>query len=288
MDTIQDVPAPPRTLEARPSPLRLVGLALREIRSRRRLIGYLARADMKRKGADTLFGNIWWVLDPLLQMSVYVVLVTVIFQRKQEAYPLFIFAAILPWKWFTTSMSDAISSVSGQERLIKQMQFPKLVLPLAAMLSAVTQFTFGLIPLIAMMVLLYPARISPTLAWIPVVAIVQLVFTLSLGIVVSALNVFFRDIGNLARHVLRLWFYLSPALYGADTVLKLSVDHPTIGTIMRLNPFFPILEGYRSAIYFGTMPDLASLARLLAVSAVGIVVALWFFKRLEPAFAKVL
>ena len=288
MDTIQDVPAPPRTLEARPSPLRLIGLALREIRSRRRLIGYLARADMKRKGADTLFGNIWWVLDPLLQMSVYVVLVTVIFQRKQEAYPLFIFAAILPWKWFTTSMSDAISSVSGQERLIKQMQFPKLVLPLAAMLSAVTQFTFGLIPLIAMMVLLYPARISPTLAWIPVVAIVQLVFTLSLGIVVSALNVFFRDIGNLARHVLRLWFYLSPALYGADTVLKLSVHHATIGTIMRLNPFYPILEGYRSAIYFGTTPDFASLARLLAVSAVGIVVALWFFKRLEPAFAKVL
>ena len=288
MDTIQDVPAPPRTLEARPSPLRLIGRALREIRSRRRLIGYLARADMKRKGADTLFGNIWWVLDPLLQMSVYVVLVTVIFQKKQEAYPLFIFAAILPWKWFTTSMSDAISSVSGQERLIKQMQFPKLVLPLAAMLSAVTQFTFGLIPLIAMMVLLYPARISPTLAWIPVVAIVQLVFTLSLGIVLAALNVFFRDIGNLARHVLRLWFYLSPALYGADTVLKLSVDHPTIGTIMRLNPFYTILEGYRSAIYFGTMPDFASLARLLAVSAVGIVVALWFFKRLEPAFAKVL
>lgn len=288
MDTIQDVPASPRTLEARPSPLRLVGLALREIRSRRRLIGYLARADMKRKGADTLFGNIWWVLDPLLQMSVYVVLVTVIFQKQQEAYPLFIFAAILPWKWFTTSMSDAISSVSGQERLIKQMQFPKLVLPLAAMLSAITQFTFGLIPLIAMMVLLYPARISPTLAWIPVVAIVQLVFTLSLGIVLSALNVFFRDIGNLARHVLRLWFYLSPALYGADTVLKLSVHEPTIGTIMRLNPFYTILEGYRSAIYFGTMPDLASLALLLAASAIGIVVALWFFKRLEPAFAKVL
>ena len=288
MDTIQEVPASPRTLEARPSPLRLVGLALREIRSRRRLIGYLARADMKRKGADTLFGNIWWVLDPLLQMSVYVVLVTVIFQKQQEAYPLFIFAAILPWKWFTTSMSDAISSVSGQERLIKQMQFPKLVLPLAAMLSAITQFTFGLIPLIAMMVLLYPARISPTLAWIPVVAIVQLVFTLSLGIVLSALNVFFRDIGNLARHVLRLWFYLSPALYGADTVLKLSVHEPTIGTIMRLNPFYTILEGYRSAIYFGTMPDLASLALLLAASAIGIVVALWFFKRLEPAFAKVL
>ena len=288
MDMFQDVPAAPRTLAARPAPFRLVGQALGEIRSRRRLIGYLARADMKKKGADTLFGNVWWVLDPLLQMGVYVVLVTVIFQRSREAYPLFIFAAILPWKWFTTSMSDAITSVTGQERLIKQIQFPKLVLPLAAMLSAIGQFAFGLIPLVGMMILMYPTRISLALVWIPVVAVVQLVFTLSLGIVVSALNVFFRDIGNLARHVLRLWFYLSPALYGADTVAKLSVHEPTIGTIMRLNPFFPILEGYRSAIYFGTMPDLTSLAVLLAASTVGIVIALWFFKRLEPAFAKVL
>lgn len=288
MDTIQDVPASSRTLAARPAPIRLVGLAIGEIRSRRRLIGYLARADMKKKGADTLFGNVWWVLDPLLQMGVYVILVTVIFQRILPAYPLFIFAAILPWKWFTTSMSDAITSVSGQERLIKQIQFPKLVLPLAAMLSAIGQFAFGLIPLVAMMILMYPTRISLALAWIPVVAIVQLVFTLSLGIVLAGLNVFFRDIGNLARHVLRLWFYLSPALYGADTVLKLSIDHPTIGMIMRLNPFYPILEGYRSAIYFGTMPDLTSLAILLAASTVGMVIALWFFKRLEPAFAKVL
>ena len=288
MDTIQDVPAPSRTLAARPTPIRLVGLALGEIRSRRRLIGYLARADMKKKGADTLFGNVWWVLDPLLQMGVYVILVTVIFQRILPAYPLFIFAAILPWKWFTTSMSDAITSVSGQERLIKQIQVPKLVLPLAAMLSAIGQFAFGLIPLVAMMILMYPTRISLALAWIPAVAIVQLVFTLSLGIVLAALNVFFRDIGNLARHVLRLWFYLSPALYGADTVLKLSIDHPTIGMIMRLNPFYPILEGYRSAIYFGTMPDLTSLAILLAASTVGMIIALWFFKRLEPAFAKVL
>ncbi len=102
MNMTQNAPQAFRTSATRPGPIALVGQALGEIRSRRRLIGYLARADMKKKGADTLFGNIWWILDPLLQMAVYVILVTVIFQRTSPAYPLFIFAAILPWKWFTT------------------------------------------------------------------------------------------------------------------------------------------------------------------------------------------
>ncbi len=79
-----------------------------------------------------------------------------------------------------------------------------------------------------------------------------------------ALNVFFRDIGNLARHVLRLWFYLSPALYGEDTVKALAGNHPMIATIMRLNPFYPILNGYRDAIYFGQMPDFTGLSIVLA------------------------
>jgi ABC-type polysaccharide/polyol phosphate export systems, permease component len=288
MNMTQDVSQAFRTSAARLGPIALVGQALGEIRSRRRLIEYLARADMKQAGANTLFGNIWWILDPLLQMIVYVILVTVIFQRDVPAYPLFIFAAILPWKWFTTSIGDAITSVSGKDRLIKQVQFPKLVLPLSALLSAIAQFVFGLIPLLVMMLVLYPSRLSPALAWIPVVAFVQFVFTVALGLMLASLNVFFRDIGNLSRHLLRLWFYLSPALYGEETVQSLSVSHPTIGTIMRLNPFYAILNGYRDAIYFGKMPDLASLSVVLAISSIGLVVAVWFFKRVEPAFAKVL
>ena len=288
MDMTHEVPASFRTSATRPGPIGLVAEALGEIRSRRRLIRYLAQADMKKKGTDTFFGNIWWILDPLLQMTVYVILVTLIFQKSQAAYPLFIFAAILPWKWFTTSMSDAITSVSGQDRLIKQIQFPKLVLPLAAMFSAVAQFTFGLIPLVGMLVLFYPSRISPMLVWIPVVAVVQFVFTLAFGLVLSGLNVFFRDVGNLARHILRLWFYLSPALYGASTVETLARKEPRIAHLMQLNPFYTILESYRNAIYDAKVPDLSSLAIVLAGSLVALLLALLFFKRIEPTFAKVL
>jgi ABC-type polysaccharide/polyol phosphate export permease len=118
--------------------------------------------------------------------------------------------------------------------------------------------------------------------------VVQFVFTMAFGLFVAALNVFFRDVGNLARHVLRLWFYLSPALYGADTVAKLAQTEPVIHTLMRLNPFFAILEGYRDAIYYGRAPDLRLLGIVFLASLVLLVVATIFFKRLEPAFAKVL
>ena len=204
----------------RPGPIGLVREAVSELWSRRRLVRYLVQADLKKKGADTLLGNLWWVLDPLLQMLVYVVLVSVIFQRTQEAYPLFIFAAILPWKWFTSSVGDAIVSVSSQDRLIKQIHFPKLVLPTAAMAAGIVNFAFGLIPLLGLLLLFYPAKISPYLLLVPVIGVVQLVFTAAFGFVVATVNVFFRDVGNISRHVLRLWFYLSPALYGPATIEK--------------------------------------------------------------------
>jgi ABC-type polysaccharide/polyol phosphate export permease len=285
MDISQEVPAAFRTSAARLGPIGLLREAASDIRSRSRLIRYLAMADLKKKGTDTLFGNVWWVLDPLLQMLVYVVLIEVILQRTTPDYPLFIFAAILPWKWFSTVVNDAITSVSSQDRLIKQIQFPKIVLPAAAMLAGVVQFAFGFIPLAAMLVIFYHHRISPYLLLIPVVAAVQFVFTFAFGLTVAALNVFFRDIGNLSRHVLRLWFYLGPALYGADTIAKLD---PTIARIMQLNPFFAILESYRDAIYYGRLPNFGLLLSVFAASIVFVVIATVLFKRLEPAFAKVL
>ena len=266
----------------------LVLEAWADVWSRRRLIRYLVAADLKKKGRDTLFGNVWWILDPLLQMVVYVVLVSIIFRRSEEDYALFIFAAILPWKWFSSAIGDAITSVSGQDRLIKQVQFPKIVLPVAAILAGVGQFAFGMIPLAALLVLLYADRISPMLVLIPLVAMVQLVFTLALGVLAAALNVFFRDIGNLSRHALRLWFYLSPALYGAAVIDTIAGSHRFVAGLIRLNPFYAILNAYRSVIYEGVAPDWIALWGVLAISIVFLLAAIWFFKRVEPMFAKVL
>ena len=251
-------------------------------------------ADIKKKGADTFLGNLWWVLDPLLQMVVYVVFVSLIFDRATPDYPLFVLAAILPWKWFTSSVNDATTSVTSQGSLIRQIQFPKIVLPMAATSAAVVGFAFSLIPLVAIM-LFFPHRFSPFLLLIPVVAVVQFLFTLGVGFIVAGVNVFFRDLGNVLRHFLRLWFYLSPGLYSLQMLesSKFFEQNPALLRILQLNPFATLFEGFRSVIYGSPdggphLPDFGALAALAVVSLVLIAIGGIIFKRLEPMYAKVL
>lgn len=287
---------PVRSSSDRPGPVGLVVEGFRESLARRRLIRYLIQADVKKKGSNTLLGNVWWILDPLLQMMVYVVLVSVIFVRQQEDYALFVFASILPWKWFTSTVNDAISSVTSQERLIKQIQFPKVVLPVAATLAGVINFAFGLVALAGLLLILFQDRISPYLLLIPVIGVVQLVFSLGVALALAAANVFVRDVANIARHFLRLWFYLSPGLYSLTLLAESSIaqENPWIMTLLRLNPFAVLFEAYRSVIYGTsdggppTMPNMQALAVLLAFSVVLVGVTMALFKRLEPSFAKIL
>ena len=282
-----------RGRQPRRDPISLVREALSELSQRRQLIKYLVQADLKKRGSDTLLGNVWWVVDPLLQMMVYVVLVTVILQKTTPDYPLFIFAAILPWKWFTSSVGDAITAVSGQDRLIKQIKFPKIVLPTASTLAGIAGFAFGLIPLMGLLLLFYRDRMSPLLLLIIPIAVVQLVFTVAFGYLVSATNVFYRDVANVSRHALRMWFYLSPGLYAASSLDKIAQSHPTLMKVMELNPFFTLFESYRAVIYGGDtsgpfVPDFRPLLILLGASLLFLTVTTVIFKRAETSFAKVL
>ncbi len=275
-------------MAARPGSFGLIREALREIRARQHLVRYLVQADLTKKGANTLLGNIWWVLDPLLQMVVYVVFITIVVGSRIEGYPLFIFCAILPWKWFTSSVGDGVTSVTSQERIIKQVRFPKIVLPLAAVASGIGSFAFGLIPLAGLLVLFYSSHVSAWILLIPVIAAVQFVFTFAIVVFLSSANVFFRDIGNLVRHVLRLWFYLSPALYGASQIQKVEPDGGIVTTIFWLNPWTTLFESYRNVIFSGTAPLWLGLAVVLLASTILLCLSTVFFKRVEPSFAKVL
>jgi ABC-type polysaccharide/polyol phosphate export permease len=284
-----------REVSGTAGPVALLGEAIEEVSSRRRLIRYLVQADMKKRGSDTLLGNLWWILDPLLQMVVYVVFVTIIAQRPAPDYPLFIFAAVLPWKWYSSVVTDATNAVVGQGSLIRQIAFPKIVLPIATATAGVVGFAWGLVALVAIM-LAFADRITPMLLWIPVIAVVQYVFSIATAIFLSAANVFFRDLGNVATHVLRLWWFLSPSLYSLSALDNLAFirEHPILRTVAGLNPFAVLFEAYRAVIY-GTPsgghpvpPNLVSLFELLIASILLVALAAIFFKRVEPDFAKVL
>jgi lipopolysaccharide transport system permease protein/teichoic acid transport system permease protein len=295
MSVTSEVPAAYRNTAGDPGALRLIREGIDDVRSRRRLVRYLVAADMRKRGADTLLGNLWWVLDPLLQMVVYVVLVALISRgRGIEDYTLFIFAAILPWKWFTASVMDATTSVANQDRLIKQIAFPKIVLPVSATVAGVVGFAFGLIPLAGLMLFTLD-RVTPYLLLIPVIAAVQFIFTMAMALLVAGGNVFFRDLGNVARHILRLWFYLSPGLYSLALLEEVNFldQYPFLRTLLELNPFAILFEAYRTVIWGvpngpATFPDFGALALLAVASTLFLAVATVIFKRLEPNFAKVL
>jgi len=277
--------------------LTLLRQGIAEILSRRRLIRYLVLADMKKRGSDTVLGNLWWVLDPVLQMTVYYIFVSVISRRPAPDYPLFIFAALLPWKWYASVVNDATNAVVNKDKLIRQIAFPKLVLPVSAATAGVVGFVWGLVPL-GMLMLFYLNRVEPImLVWVPFIAVVQYVFSLASAVLVSAANVFFRDLGNAVGHSLRLWWFLSPGLYSLEAVrqTEFAQANPLITTLAGLNPFAVLFESYRAVIYGHANgvdgphpPDVVALLILLAGSLLFLAVAVVLFKRVEPEFAKVL
>lgn len=270
--------------------------AIDDVASRRRLIRYLVQAEMKKRGSNTVLGNLWWILDPLLQMAVYVVFITIIARRPVPDYPLFIFAAILPFKWYTSTINSSTQAVVRQAGLIRQIAFPKIILPISTATAEVVGFLWGLVPLLGIM-LLYVDRLSPYILLVPVIAIVQYVFSLASATFVSAANVFFRDLGNVIGHLMRLLWFMSPGLYSIQDLESVAFmrENPILIDIARLNPFAVLFEAYRAVIYGAPdglgpthLPDFVSLAALLAASIVLLGLAAIFFKRLEPSFAKVL
>jgi ABC-type polysaccharide/polyol phosphate export permease len=257
--------------------------------SRRRLIRYMVGAEMKRTHADTVIGQVWWILDPILQVIVYFLVFGIIFQRKTPDFLLFLLSGVLPWKWFGAAIGESMGSVVARQSLIRQVPFPKIVLPVSSSLAATVSFVIGLISLV-LVYLLYLHRLTVWLVFLPYIALVQFVFTLALAIVLSAANAFYRDVSNVMQHVLRLWFYMSPILYTVDDLPK----NPIIHFVFLLNPFTTILGAYHSVIW-GTAegpptgpPDMVALTVVLAISSAALLVAIAAFKRVEPAFARIL
>jgi ABC-type polysaccharide/polyol phosphate export permease len=168
---------------------------------------------------------------------------------------------------------------------------------MATTTAGVVGFAWGMLPLLGLLLLhIQSGRLTVMLVWIPLIAAVQYVFTLASAILISAGNVFFRDLGNAAGHALRLWWFLSPGLYSLSALEDMSVfqNHPWLGFIAGLNPFAVLFEAYRAVIYGSPdgglphPPDLVALGFLLLGSLVFLGLCIVFFKRVEPDFAKVL
>lgn len=267
--------------------LRGIAESVQALVKRRRLVWYLANSSLRSRGSESILGNAWLIIDPALQLLIYYLLVGVILRRPEPAFPLFLFAAILPWRWFTQAVSSSTESVRKMGKVMQQIVFPQIVLPVSAISASLGSFAFGMIPLLALY-LLYPDRLTAWIFALPAVMAVQLLWTLPIAIILSAVNVFYSDIGNLVKHFLRLAFYLSPALFSYDKLLKAAESYPIVVQILHLNPMAWVLIAYRDLLYYGRSPDWFGLAVVAAASLPFTFLALFIFNRLSPRFAKVL
>ena len=321
MGVVNEAPAAFRSSTDRLNTIALIRSAITDVWSRRRLIGYMVRADVKKRGVDTVLGNVWWVLDPLITMLVYVLVMTVIFQRSTPDFPLFLLSAMVPFKWFTATVGNSTGAIIGKEGLIKQILFPKIILPVTNGLSQIISFLFGLAVLLVVWFFFYNAHVTINIIWVPLIAVVQYVFVLGITFLVSSVTVFYRDVGIVIGHFMRLLFWVSPILWSFAAVagrgqrlaqgledVERSIGLPTgvLFAVLSYNPISLLLESYRRVIYgnldalptadggrqliwtAATPPDFDVLALIFAIGIVITVAGTIVFKRLEPAFAKIL
>ncbi len=265
----------------------------------RSLIGLLTLSKLRRTHRRTLLGHLWWLLDPIAMTAVYTVVVGFIRGRGalHEPYPAFVMCGLVAWKSFASTQIQAIKAIGDSRGLVKSFAFPKAAIPISLVLSNQVLFAFALIAPV-LLCLFYQvvagsptARVGWTLAYVPLVMLTQLTLTFGTALLLSCFGAFFRDLGNIMTHVLRMMYYLSPGLYAISDVVKgyegfLSADWSDVRSLYLLNPLAHVMKGYRDAILYGHVPDFAGLGYALAVGVLMLVAGLMVFRSQEHKFAK--
>lgn len=219
----------------------------------RDLVRNLVVRDLKARYKNSVLGFFWSLVNPLLMMLVFTIVFTYMMPNRQVPhFPIFALCAILPWNFFQASVMGATTSVVGNAHLIKKVYFPREVLPLSTVLSNLVNYLLALIVLFAALFAV-GIGLTPWVLLLPVVILVQIVFTLGLAFLLSALNVFYRDIAMIMDVLLLAWFFLTPVMYPIDILPQQAtlwgLDLPVQRLTYILNPMASLIASYRSILY---------------------------------------
>ncbi len=251
----------------------------------RGLIQALVARELKARYRGSALGFLWSFINPLLLLLIYSFVFTTVMPNNVEGvqpYALFMFCGILPWNWFSTSLSDASGSLIAGGNLIKKVLFPAEVLPLVSVLTNMMHFFLGLPILIAFLVIYRRPPDAWDLVWFPIAVLVQLVFTAALALIVSALAVHFRDIRDILANVLTLWFFATPIIYP-----WFQPNVQRFRMLFNLNPFTHLAVSYQEILFFnGPIGHWKWLVALGAGSMALFIAAFWLFDRLRDSFAE--
>jgi lipopolysaccharide transport system permease protein len=249
----------------------------------RELLYFLVLREIKAKYKQTLLGVAWAVLQPLALMTVFTVVFSFFARIPSDGLPyaVFCYSALLPWQFFAGVLGRGTASLVSNQVLVKKVYFPREIIPLAVVLSAVVDLCIGG-ALFAGLLWFYKIPVSVmSLLIVPLFAI-QLCFVVGLILILSPLNLFYRDIGLAIPLLVQIWMFATPIIY------PLSLVPERLRPFYALNPMAGIVDGFRKILLQGTSPDAASVVIAAAVSCLTLIGGLMYFKRVEFKLADVI
>ena len=259
-----------------------VSLKLAELWEYRELLYFLTWRDIQVRYKQTLLGFAWAIIQPFFTMVVFSLFFGRLAKMPSDGvpYPVFSYAALVPWTFFSNGLIQSANSLAGNANLIQKVFFPRMVIPLSAILSGIVDFLAAFLMLLGMMAFF---RIVPTgnIVWLPLFFLLALVTALGVGLWLTALNVQYRDVRHIVPFIVQFWMFASPIAYPA-TLLP-AAWRP----VYSLNPMVGVVEGFRWAL-LGTNTAPGPLIGVSALMAVLILVSGAFnFQRMERTFADV-
>lgn len=259
-----------------------VALQLKELWAYRELLYFLIWRDIKVRYKQTALGAAWAIIQPVFTMIVF----SLFFGRLAKVpsdgipYPIFAYAALVPWTFFSHGLSQASNSLVGSSNLLKKVYFPRLSVPIASVLSGLIDFLIAFLVLLGMM-LYYGIHPTLNVIWLPFLLLLTVVTSLGVSLWLSALNVHFRDVRHVLPFLTQFWLFATPIAYPSSLLSE------QWRTLYSINPMVGVVEGFRWALLGvetgpGPMIIVSSLASLALL-----VGGVFYFRRLEKTFADV-
>ncbi|WP_352402719.1 ABC transporter permease [Pyramidobacter sp.] len=252
----------------------------KEIYDYREMVYNLVRRDLHGRYKRSFFGFAWTFLNPLLQLIVYTIVFSTIMRAGIDKFYLFLFVALIPWTFFSASLTGGCGSVLAQGNMVKKIYFPREVLPIAYVTTSFVNMLYCFVVVFAVVAVSGVGFNLRALLCLPFVMLVEYVICLGVALLTSAVTVYCRDLEYMLGIVSMLWMYLTPVLYPISMVPRRYLP------LFMLNPMTPVITAYRDILYAAKAPELSTLLHSLAMGVLVLGVGWYVFEKLQRGFAE--
>ena len=258
----------------------LVPLNLKDLWEYRELLYFLVWRDITVRYKQSTLGMAWAFIQPLLTMIVFTVLFGWLVKVPSDGmpYPVFAYAALLPWQLFSSAVTLSSNSLAANQHLISKVSFPRIIIPVSAVAVSLLDFVVGSVALVGMLAL-YKVALTVAVFVLPVLALVALTAALGLGLWISALSVRFRDVRHALPFLIQVGMFATPVVYSASLVAE------SWRTLYALNPMVGVVEGFRWALLGSGTASGTMLCLSVVLAAALLISGLSFFRQAERTFA---